>query len=172
MKTLRRRHLPAASQFPHTLTSSAPNAAALAAATGRRRRTQRAHPRDSIQTTRAHVTRRARPILLPGHVLSGRPPHLGKMAAPSRVPRFWVQVFGQRVGSLLTNVSKPFCSAAAASRPLDAQRLAERLRAQKQDQKTKKVPVSLEGRIAAPKRQCAQLFYTCGVNWEGPLRGQ
>ncbi|ELK09773.1 mitochondrial RNA pseudouridine synthase RPUSD4 [Pteropus alecto] len=64
------------------------------------------------------------------------------MAAPSgRVPRLWVQVFGQRVGGLLTNVSKPFCSAAAASRPLDAQRLAERLRAQKQEQKTKKVPV-------------------------------
>ncbi|XP_015994603.2 mitochondrial RNA pseudouridine synthase RPUSD4 [Rousettus aegyptiacus] len=64
------------------------------------------------------------------------------MAAPSgRVPCLWVQVFGQRVESLLTPVSKPFCSAAAASSPLDAQRLAERLRAQKQEQKTKNVPV-------------------------------
>ncbi|KAM5226181.1 pseudouridylate synthase RPUSD4, mitochondrial [Hipposideros larvatus] len=64
------------------------------------------------------------------------------MAAPScRAPRVWVQFSRKRVGSLLTTVSKPFCSAAAASRPLDAQRLAERLRAQKQEQKTKRVPV-------------------------------
>nr|XP_019566087.1 PREDICTED: RNA pseudouridylate synthase domain-containing protein 4 [Rhinolophus sinicus] len=64
------------------------------------------------------------------------------MAAPScRAPRLWVQVARQRMGTPLTTVSKPFCSAAAASRPLDAQQLAERLRAQKQEQKTKKVQV-------------------------------
>ncbi|XP_075822507.1 pseudouridylate synthase RPUSD4, mitochondrial [Microtus pennsylvanicus] len=38
--------------------------------------------------------------------------------------------------------SKPFCSSASTSRPLNAQRLAEKLRAQKQEQKTKKMPGS------------------------------
>ncbi|MBV96951.1 RNA pseudouridylate synthase domain-containing protein 4, partial [Eschrichtius robustus] len=61
------------------------------------------------------------------------------MAAPScSVPGLWVRGSWQRLGNLFTFVSKPLCSAAAASRPLDAQRLAERLRAQKQEQKTKK----------------------------------
>uniref|UniRef100_A0A8C5L0V5 Pseudouridylate synthase RPUSD4, mitochondrial n=1 Tax=Jaculus jaculus TaxID=51337 RepID=A0A8C5L0V5_JACJA len=46
-----------------------------------------------------------------------------------------------RPGSLFT-LSKPFCSAAAASRPLDAQRLAERLRAQKRELKKLPVPTS------------------------------
>ncbi|KAF5921385.1 pseudouridylate synthase RPUSD4, mitochondrial [Diceros bicornis minor] len=61
------------------------------------------------------------------------------MAAPRcSALALWVWGTGERLGSLLTLISKPFCSAAAASRPLDAQRLAERLRAQKQEQKTKK----------------------------------
>ncbi|CAO2635591.1 Pseudouridylate synthase RPUSD4, mitochondrial [Lemmus lemmus] len=38
--------------------------------------------------------------------------------------------------------SKPFCSSATTSRPLNAQRLAEKLRVQKQEQKTKKMPGS------------------------------
>ncbi|KAG8522306.1 Mitochondrial RNA pseudouridine synthase Rpusd4 [Galemys pyrenaicus] len=64
------------------------------------------------------------------------------MAAPScSVPGLWVRGTGQRSGSLFALVSKAFCTAAAASRPLDAQRLAERLRAQKQEQKTKKESV-------------------------------
>ncbi|XP_066895398.1 pseudouridylate synthase RPUSD4, mitochondrial isoform X3 [Kogia breviceps] len=61
------------------------------------------------------------------------------MAAPScSVSGLWVRGSWQRLGNLFTFVSKPLCSAAAASRPLDAQRLAERFRAQKQEQKTKK----------------------------------
>ncbi|KAJ1065689.1 PREDICTED: RNA pseudouridylate synthase domain-containing protein 4 [Capra hircus] len=62
------------------------------------------------------------------------------MAAPGcSAPGLWVRGSGQCLGSLFTLYSKPLCSAAAAaaSRPLDAQRLAERLRAQKQQQKTK-----------------------------------
>ncbi|XP_054448785.1 pseudouridylate synthase RPUSD4, mitochondrial [Pteronotus mesoamericanus] len=55
--------------------------------------------------------------------------------------RFWVWGSGLRVGNVLSLASKPFCTAAAASRPLDAQQLAERLRTQKQEQKTKKGPV-------------------------------
>ncbi|XP_036132772.1 mitochondrial RNA pseudouridine synthase RPUSD4 isoform X2 [Molossus molossus] len=62
------------------------------------------------------------------------------MAAPRcGALRVWVWGSGQGVGGLLCLVSKPFCTAAAASKPLDAQRLAERLRAQKQEQKAKKV---------------------------------
>lgn len=92
-----------------------------------------------------HVTHRARPFLLPSHVVSTCPA-LGKMAAPScSAPCLWAQVSGQRTASLLAIISKPFCSAAPASRPLNAQRLAERLRAQKQEQTTKKVPVSPKG---------------------------
>ncbi|XP_062951587.1 pseudouridylate synthase RPUSD4, mitochondrial [Cynocephalus volans] len=64
------------------------------------------------------------------------------MAAPGcSAPCLWVRGTGQRLGSLFTLVSKPFCSAAAASRPLDARRLAERLRAQKREQKTENVSV-------------------------------
>ncbi|XP_004688834.1 PREDICTED: RNA pseudouridylate synthase domain-containing protein 4 [Condylura cristata] len=64
------------------------------------------------------------------------------MAAPiCSVPSLWVRGTGQRSGSLFALVSKPFCTATAASRPLDAQRLAERLRAQKQEQKTRKESV-------------------------------
>ncbi|KAF6082821.1 RNA pseudouridine synthase D4 [Phyllostomus discolor] len=60
------------------------------------------------------------------------------MVAPSCPARpLWVWGSGQRVGSLLSLLFKPFCTAAAASRPLDAQQLAERLRAQKQEQKNK-----------------------------------
>ncbi|OBS78404.1 hypothetical protein A6R68_19215 [Neotoma lepida] len=47
-----------------------------------------------------------------------------------------------RPGRPFTSRSKPFCSSATASRPLNAQRLAEKLRAQKQEQKTKKMPVT------------------------------
>ncbi|XP_001502415.3 pseudouridylate synthase RPUSD4, mitochondrial [Equus caballus] len=64
------------------------------------------------------------------------------MAAPAcSAPGLWVRRTGRRFGSLFTLSPKPFRSAAAASRPLDAQRLAERLRTQKQEQKTKKEPV-------------------------------
>ncbi|XP_024413163.2 pseudouridylate synthase RPUSD4, mitochondrial [Desmodus rotundus] len=64
------------------------------------------------------------------------------MVAPSSpARRLWAWGSGRHVGSLLSLVSKPFCAAAAASKPLDAQQLAERLRAQKQEQKNKKEPV-------------------------------
>ncbi|XP_057551137.1 pseudouridylate synthase RPUSD4, mitochondrial [Hippopotamus amphibius kiboko] len=66
------------------------------------------------------------------------------MAAPvCSVPALWVRGSRQHLGSLFTPISKPLCSAAAASRPLGAQRLAERLRSQKQEQKTKeRVPTN------------------------------
>ncbi|XP_005330819.3 pseudouridylate synthase RPUSD4, mitochondrial [Ictidomys tridecemlineatus] len=61
------------------------------------------------------------------------------MAAPScTASGAWVRGSGPRLGSLFTLVSKPFCSTAAATRPLNAQRLAERLRAQKREQEKKK----------------------------------
>ncbi|KAI6052964.1 pseudouridylate synthase RPUSD4, mitochondrial [Marmota monax] len=61
------------------------------------------------------------------------------MAAPScTVSGAWIRGTGPRLGSLFTLVSKPFCSTAAATRPLNAQRLAERLRAQKREQEKKK----------------------------------
>ncbi|XP_044775414.1 mitochondrial RNA pseudouridine synthase RPUSD4 isoform X2 [Neomonachus schauinslandi] len=64
------------------------------------------------------------------------------MAAPScKAPGQWVRGSKQRLGSLFSLVSKPFCSVAAASGTVSAQRLAEKLRAQKQEQKTKKQPV-------------------------------
>ncbi|XP_022368983.1 RNA pseudouridylate synthase domain-containing protein 4 isoform X2 [Enhydra lutris kenyoni] len=64
------------------------------------------------------------------------------MAAPtSNVPRLWVWGSRQRLGNVFSLVSKPFCSAAAASGTMSAQRLAEKLRAQKQEQKTKQPPV-------------------------------
>ena len=101
----------------------------------------------------AHVTFRARPPSSRGPcrcsplgVALSRPSLLGKMAALGcSAPGLWVRGSGQCLGSLFTLFSKPLCSAAAAaSRPLDAQRLAEKLRAQKQQQKTKE-PVSPEG---------------------------
>ncbi|XP_045654043.1 mitochondrial RNA pseudouridine synthase RPUSD4 [Ursus americanus] len=64
------------------------------------------------------------------------------MAASScSAPGLWVRGSRQRLGSLFSLVSKPFCSAAAASGTVSAQRLAEKLRAQKQEQKTKNQPV-------------------------------
>uniref|UniRef100_A0A8C9UKS5 Pseudouridylate synthase RPUSD4, mitochondrial n=1 Tax=Spermophilus dauricus TaxID=99837 RepID=A0A8C9UKS5_SPEDA len=61
------------------------------------------------------------------------------MAAPScTATGAWVRGTGPRLGSLFTLVSKPFCSTAAATGPLNAQRLAERLRAQKREQEKKK----------------------------------
>uniref|UniRef100_A0A2K6FUR3 Pseudouridylate synthase RPUSD4, mitochondrial n=1 Tax=Propithecus coquereli TaxID=379532 RepID=A0A2K6FUR3_PROCO len=64
------------------------------------------------------------------------------MAAPGcGVPGLRIRGAGQPLGSLVTLVSRLFCSAAASSKSLDAQRLAERLRAQKQEQKTKKESV-------------------------------
>ncbi|XP_012627790.2 pseudouridylate synthase RPUSD4, mitochondrial isoform X1 [Microcebus murinus] len=64
------------------------------------------------------------------------------MAAPGCGARgLRVRGAGQSLGSLITLVSKLFCSTAASSKSLDAQRLAERLRAQKQNQKRKKEPV-------------------------------
>lgn len=96
------------------------------------------------------------PPLVRGGGVSTRPALLGKMAAPSwGVLRLRVRGSGQGVGSLLCLVPKPFCTAAAASKPLDAQQLAERLRAQKQEEKAKKEPVSPEGKTTVPKRQCA-----------------
>ncbi|XP_008066267.1 RNA pseudouridylate synthase domain-containing protein 4 isoform X1 [Carlito syrichta] len=60
------------------------------------------------------------------------------MAAPSSsAVGLWIRGTGQSLGSLFT-LTKPFCSAAAASKSLNAQQLAERLRAQKREQKTKK----------------------------------
>ncbi|XP_055129663.1 pseudouridylate synthase RPUSD4, mitochondrial isoform X3 [Symphalangus syndactylus] len=65
------------------------------------------------------------------------------MAAPKwSASGLWIRGNGQGFGSIFTPVSKPFCSAAAASTSINAQRLAERLRAQKREQDTKKVPVS------------------------------
>ncbi|XP_032724897.1 mitochondrial RNA pseudouridine synthase RPUSD4 [Lontra canadensis] len=64
------------------------------------------------------------------------------MAAPSsNAPRLWAWGSRQRLGNVFSLVSKPFCSAAAASGTMSAQRLAEKLRAQKQEQKTKQQPV-------------------------------
>ncbi|XP_004641456.1 mitochondrial RNA pseudouridine synthase RPUSD4 [Octodon degus] len=64
------------------------------------------------------------------------------MAAPSyRALGFLIRGPGPLWRSLFTLFSKPLCSSAAASRPLDAQRLAEKLRAQKREEKTKKQPV-------------------------------
>ncbi|XP_047423622.1 pseudouridylate synthase RPUSD4, mitochondrial isoform X2 [Sciurus carolinensis] len=61
------------------------------------------------------------------------------MAAPScGAPGVWIRGTGPRSGSLFTLVSKAFCSTAAATSPLNAQRLAERLRAQQREQETKK----------------------------------
>jgi hypothetical protein len=71
---------------------------------------------------------------------------LGKMAASScRAPGLWVRGTGSLWGYFFTLVPKPFCSTAAASKPLDAQQLAEKLRAQKREQKSKKLPVSVKG---------------------------
>lgn len=168
---LRRRHFPVPAQLPKHLPrplQTLPLQLQLPASAGAF--SLHAHV-TRPSPPRPHVTQRARPILLPNHVVSVRPAHLGKMAAPSRrALRVWVQFSRKRVGSLLTTVSKPFCSVAASSRTLDAQRLAERLRAQKEEQKTKRVPVSREGRTIAPKRQCAQWFPRRGVRGEGPLR--
>ncbi|XP_005378542.1 PREDICTED: RNA pseudouridylate synthase domain-containing protein 4 isoform X1 [Chinchilla lanigera] len=64
------------------------------------------------------------------------------MAAPRRgAPVLLIRGSGPLLKSFFTLVSKPLCSSAAASRPLDAQRLAEKLRAQKREQKTKTKPV-------------------------------
>ncbi|XP_021504088.1 pseudouridylate synthase RPUSD4, mitochondrial [Meriones unguiculatus] len=46
-----------------------------------------------------------------------------------------------RPGRLFTPGSRPFCSGATSSKPLTAQALVEKLRAQKQEEKKKKVPV-------------------------------
>ncbi|XP_004614206.2 pseudouridylate synthase RPUSD4, mitochondrial [Sorex araneus] len=60
------------------------------------------------------------------------------MAAPRcGVPGLWVRGAGQRLGTLYALAAKPLCSAAAASTPLNAQRLAEKFRAQKREQKAK-----------------------------------
>uniref|UniRef100_A0A0D9S4H4 Pseudouridylate synthase RPUSD4, mitochondrial n=1 Tax=Chlorocebus sabaeus TaxID=60711 RepID=A0A0D9S4H4_CHLSB len=65
------------------------------------------------------------------------------MAAPRWRPSgLWIRGNSQGLGSLFSLVSKPFCAAAAASTSVNAQRLAERLRAQKQEQDTNKKPVS------------------------------
>ncbi|XP_006874644.1 PREDICTED: RNA pseudouridylate synthase domain-containing protein 4 [Chrysochloris asiatica] len=61
------------------------------------------------------------------------------MAVPICTSRLGVWGTGQRSRNLFIFISKLFCSAATASRPLNAQRLAERLRAQKQEQKKESV---------------------------------
>ncbi|ERE76497.1 RNA pseudouridylate synthase domain-containing protein 4 [Cricetulus griseus] len=64
------------------------------------------------------------------------------MAAPRlSTPGLRVLSSKLRPGRLFTPGSKPFCSSATTSRPLNAQRLAEKLRARKKEQKTKKMPV-------------------------------
>ncbi|XP_003795934.1 mitochondrial RNA pseudouridine synthase RPUSD4 [Otolemur garnettii] len=65
------------------------------------------------------------------------------MAVPVRgSPGFGrIRAAGQTLESLFTLVSRPFCSAAAASNSLNAQRLAERLRAPKRQQNTEREPV-------------------------------
>ncbi|XP_025784300.1 mitochondrial RNA pseudouridine synthase RPUSD4 isoform X3 [Puma concolor] len=64
------------------------------------------------------------------------------MAAPScNALGLWVRGSGQCLGSRFILACQPFCSSAAASGTLNAQRLAEKLRSQKQEQKTKKQPV-------------------------------
>ncbi|XP_042136574.2 pseudouridylate synthase RPUSD4, mitochondrial [Peromyscus maniculatus bairdii] len=64
------------------------------------------------------------------------------MAAPRlSAPGLRVLSGTSRPGRLFAPRSKSFCSSATTSRPLSAQRLAEKLRAQKQEQKTKKIPV-------------------------------
>ncbi|XP_031198945.1 mitochondrial RNA pseudouridine synthase RPUSD4 [Mastomys coucha] len=64
------------------------------------------------------------------------------MAAPwLGTPGLQVLSMSSRPGRLFTPGSRSFCSSATSSRPLNAQRLAEKLRAQKQEQKAKKVRV-------------------------------
>ncbi|XP_040848636.1 mitochondrial RNA pseudouridine synthase RPUSD4 isoform X3 [Ochotona curzoniae] len=66
------------------------------------------------------------------------------MAARSRsMPGLWGKGIGLRLGCFFTITSKSFCSATAASKPLDAQQLAERLRAQKrEEEKKERVPTN------------------------------
>ncbi|XP_004714246.3 mitochondrial RNA pseudouridine synthase RPUSD4 [Echinops telfairi] len=64
------------------------------------------------------------------------------MAAPRCIRALRGCGAARRSAGLVLLASQRFCSAAAASRPLDAQRLAERLRAQKQEQKKESVPTS------------------------------
>ncbi|XP_004469299.2 pseudouridylate synthase RPUSD4, mitochondrial isoform X1 [Dasypus novemcinctus] len=59
------------------------------------------------------------------------------MAAPSQAGGLCVRATGQHLGNFFSLFSKPFCSAADAPKPLNAQRLAERFRAQKQEEKAK-----------------------------------
>ncbi|XP_007082773.1 mitochondrial RNA pseudouridine synthase RPUSD4 [Panthera tigris] len=64
------------------------------------------------------------------------------MAAPScNALGLWVRGSGQCLGSRFILACQPFCSSAAASGTLNAQKLAEKLRSQKQEQKTKTQPV-------------------------------
>lgn len=143
-KPLGHRHFPALAWLPHTLTASAPNATAPAAATGRRSRTERAPPHVTGGLS-THVISGAHPTLF---LLCG--PALGKMAAPwLGAPGLLVLSRSSRPGRLFAPGSRSFCSSATSSKPLKAQRLAEKLRAQKQEQKAKGVRVSLE-RDSAP----------------------
>ncbi|XP_003472730.1 pseudouridylate synthase RPUSD4, mitochondrial isoform X1 [Cavia porcellus] len=65
------------------------------------------------------------------------------MAAPRcRAPGLLIRGSCPLLRSLFTLVSKPLRSNAAASRPLDAQGLAEKLRAQKREEKEKPVPTN------------------------------
>ncbi|XP_007539962.2 pseudouridylate synthase RPUSD4, mitochondrial [Erinaceus europaeus] len=86
------------------------------------------------------------------------PTPLNNMAAPCCCSLgTWVWSIEQRLGSLFTHSSKPFCSAATASRRLDAQRLVEKLRAKKQEQKQKEsVPRSPVQRRVHELVRCTQ----------------
>lgn len=124
---------------PHQQNSSSSSLPARAAALR-----ARAAPRDSNQTppTTRHVTWGPAPTngdwLNPHHVIATSPRLLGNMAAPIwGVMDVWVREAGKRWESLGALAAKSFCSAAAASTPLSARQLAERLRSQKQEQKAK-----------------------------------
>lgn len=108
-----------------------------------------------------HVTGRARPTpFLTFPRLAG--PALGKMAAPwLGAPGLQVLSRSSRPGRLFTPGSGSFCSSATSSRPLKAQKLAEKLRAQKQEQKAKGVRVSLE-RLHLPRGNALAAFSGVG----------
>ncbi|XP_058520113.1 pseudouridylate synthase RPUSD4, mitochondrial [Ochotona princeps] len=71
----------------------------------------------------------------------------------------WTKGTGQRLGCFFTVTSKLFCSATAASKRLDAQQLAERLRAQKREQEKKeRVPTNrVQRRVQEFQRFTKQL---------------
>lgn len=165
-KPLGHRQFPALARLPHTLTASAPNATAPAAATGRRSRTERAPPHVTRRLS-THVINRTTHLppspLLSFLRLALSRPALRKMAAPLLgSPGLQVLSMSSRTGKLFTPSSRSFCSRATSSRPLNAQRLAEKLRAQKQEQKTKEMRVSLE-RLCSQEAVLSRLSQVWGL---------